>query len=129
MRESRRKLRRRVGATLLEVLISTAILAVGMAATMRAIGTCARTQSQLEDRTTARRLAEQEIATLRVQSTADSPADMTGQFEEPFEEYSWTAKTQRAGDESPFALVELTVWKEDGSERNPMYSTQTLISQ
>ncbi len=127
--KNQRRLRRRVGATLLEVLISTAILAVGMAATMRTIGTCARTQSQLEDRSTARRLAEQEIATLRVQSTADTPTDMAGQFENPFEDYSWTAKTHRAGDESPFAPIELTVWKGDGSERDPAYSTQTLISQ
>ncbi len=129
MMKSRRRLRGQVGATLIEVLISTAILAVGMAAAMRAIGTCVRTQSQLDDRSMARRLAEQEIATIRVRGIAESPDDMSGQFEDPFGEYSWIAKIHRGGDESPFALVEFTVWKGDGSQRGLAYSTQALAGQ
>ena len=127
MRVFRGGQRRTRGIVLLEVLLSVSIIAVGVVVPLRAIGASARAQARLEERSVARRLAEGQLAVLRVSDMASRQGETEGRFDAPFDQYSWTVESQSGGHEAPFALVVLSIWGRENHERRPVYSVQTLV--
>ncbi len=116
------------GIALLEVLLTVSILAFGLGAALQAISTCTRTQSRLGRQNTARTLAERQLATLRLQGAAGLQTDMGGEFPAPHADFSWSAEGMQPTDDTPFALVDVTVWKGQNDQRKRVYSLQTLIN-
>ncbi len=115
------------GVALLEVLLSVSILAFGMGIALRAISTCTRTQSRTEDRATARRLAEQQLTTLRLQGRAALQGEMTGRFDEAFADYSWSARIHSSAEDVPFVLIAFKVWKGRYEDRRLVYTANMLV--
>lgn len=60
------------GFTLIEVLVALAVVAIALAATLRAAATSADNSLALRDRTLARWVAENELARIRLQPTLPS---------------------------------------------------------
>ncbi|MBN2311290.1 MAG: hypothetical protein JXR94_20100 [Candidatus Hydrogenedentes bacterium] len=115
------------GVALLEVLVSVSILAFGLGATMQAIRTCVRTQSHMRDRIAARQLAERQLATFLQQGSQAIAGHMSGAFETPFGDFSWSSHAYAPAGESPFVFVEFEVWKGNGDKKRLAYTTHVLI--
>ena len=117
------------GIALLEVLVSVAILTFGMGAAIKAIQTCTRTQSDMNDRIMARSLAEQQWNALRPQGAGGITGDAGGRFEVPFDAFSWTAERFESPGDMPLSMVQIKVWKAPGGGRKKVYETRIPLPQ
>lgn len=123
----------RAGVALLEAMVSVSLVGIGLLTSLRAVGFAATAQSRMEDRVEAMRLVEQQMATLCAQGPGAIQGEMSGRFSPPFEAYSWSAKSFAGGEETPFALVQLRVWRGEGENprgrapRQGGYALQTLV--
>jgi prepilin-type N-terminal cleavage/methylation domain-containing protein len=134
----------RRGFTLVEVLVATAVLAIGISAGVRTLGAMTYSSAAAEDRATAVRLAAQRMALLELATTASSgggtesiPASgaaggevsATGNSEGTFENeprFQWQQQVSAASEPG---LLEVTVtvsWYEGIAERRYTVSTYLL---
>jgi len=97
------------GSTLMEVMLTITIIAVGLNAILTGFSTCARLASQERRRTEARRLATSQLQALS-QSGALARADAEGTFDNG---YTWRSRVFASEAESPFTLVTLTILRRD----------------
>jgi type II secretory pathway component PulJ len=116
----------RIGAALLEVLISVSILSFGLGMTMEGMGTYVRTQSRLEESGTARRLAESQLVTFIISSRILPAGELNGQFEEPFSMFTWSAVVSDPTGDSPYRLIEVDVWKNEEPDDRRVASIRGL---
>jgi type II secretion system protein I len=117
------------GIALLEVLVSVAILTFGMGAAIKAIQTCTRTQSDMNDRVLARSLAEQQFNALRLRGAEGITGDASGRFDAPFDAFSWTAERFESPGDMPLSMVQLKVWKTTRGARKKVYQTRIPLPQ
>jgi len=116
------------GVALLEAMLSVSLVGIGMLVSLRAIGSGASLQSRVERRAVVRRLAEQQMAVLAAGGAQSLQVEGGGRFEGPFAEYAWSSESAPPTEQSPFTLVELTVWRgTDAGGRKDAYSMQTLV--
>jgi general secretion pathway protein I len=110
----------RKGFTLIEVLVATAVLAVGIAAGVRALGAMTRASAAAQDRTTAVHLASERLAVLEAAVDATPGTldvdltDAQGQFDaDP--RFRWEQRVATASDPD---LLDVTVTVSWGSGRS-----------
>lgn len=120
---------RTIGIALLEVLLSVSIIGIGMGALLRTISVGTRTQSHVEARALALRLAETKLLELRLSGHGSQRQEVEGQFESPYDGYGWSARIQPSGGEEPFTLVRLSIWSRETGQRRTLITVQTLFSE
>ena len=96
------------GFTLLEVLVALGIIAIALAAAVRALGQAADIAGGLADRTLARWVAEDHVALLRAQKLLPAVGTREGQVTEAERSYGWTEIANDPPD-SPFRRIEVHV--------------------
>lgn len=77
------------GFTLLEILIALAILAIGLAAAMRAIGAATNTSYELKQRLLAQWVAQNRVAELRARAIWPDPGTSEGEAEQANQRFIW----------------------------------------
>lgn len=80
---------RQDGFTLLEVLIALAILAIGFAAAMRAVGMATNAASTLQQRTLAHWVAQNQLAELRARHLWPEIGESSGDAEQASQHFVW----------------------------------------
>jgi len=108
----------RPGFTLLEVVVASAILAIGTVAVLEAITRSLQAGQMSHEHTRAVMLAEGKMAELRSLPQLDSGAlegAFAGEIAAPpsSPDYRWRAEVQDTGEDAP-ALVRVTVYWESG---------------
>jgi prepilin-type N-terminal cleavage/methylation domain-containing protein len=81
---------RRAGLTLIEVILATAILGVGIATLVAATGRCLAVARKAREYEVARRLIGQVDLEVPIQFEELEEGEESGDFEDPFEDYRWT---------------------------------------
>ncbi|HUJ52151.1 MAG TPA: type II secretion system minor pseudopilin GspI [Steroidobacteraceae bacterium] len=97
-----RRLRRRAGFTLIEVLVALAIVAIGMAAVLGALTSSADTISYLRDKTFAQWVALNQIATVRLSGQVAPVGNSNGDVE--FAGRSWHWRQEVTATQIPGAV-------------------------
>lgn len=77
------------GFTLLEVVIALAILAIGLAAAMRAIGVATNSSFELKQRLLAQWVAQNRVAEIRARSLWPDPGLSEGEAEQAGQRFTW----------------------------------------
>jgi type II secretion system protein I len=95
------------GFTLLEVTIAVAIAGVSLVALLGLSNRCLQAQEKVSKVTTATLLAQREMnrLELEVEDKILGFVETGGRFEEPFEEFSWTARYE----DTPLEAVKMVV--------------------
>jgi general secretion pathway protein I len=88
------------GFTLLEVLIAMAVLAIALAAAIKAVSDGARTATHIEERTLAHWLALNKIAEQRLGSTVPPVGIQQGSAQFAGQDWHWTAVVSETPDAS-----------------------------
>lgn len=96
------------GFTLLEVLIALAILAIGLAAAMRAIGVATNSSFELKQRLLAQWVAQNRAAELRARSLWPDPGISEGEAEQAGQSFSWKQNVSTTPN-AAFRRVEIKV--------------------
>jgi general secretion pathway protein I len=96
------------GFTLLEVLVALGVIAIALAAAVRALGQAADIAGGLADRTLARWVAEDHVALLRAQKLLPAVGTREGETGEADHRYGWTEIANDPPD-SPFRRIEVHV--------------------
>lgn len=116
------------GFTLIEVLVALAIVTIGMAAVMGAISSSASTISYLRDKTFAAWVAENQIATLRLQGSQVQAGDTNGDTDYAGAKWHW--RMEVAATEIPGVMrIDISVRPAEvkGNDDGPWYTTVTGI--
>ncbi len=96
------------GFTLLEVLVALAVVAVALAAGVRALGQAADVAGALAERNLARWVAEDQAALLRAQGQLPAVGTVEGKVTSSGRAFAWTEVAEDLP-QSPFRRVEVTV--------------------
>lgn len=116
---------RRRGFTLLEVLVSATLLAVGIAAVVRGFGALTEGEYRVRTAERAQRLAMAKYEELVSTGQTDTPS-LDGDFAEEGEpDYEWTAETLPTGVESLEAVTVTVVRR--GDDRSPVAVAEGLV--
>lgn len=117
--------RRRRGFTLLEVLVSATLLAVGIAAVVRAFGALSDGEYRVRTAERAQRLAVAKYEELVSTGQTDT-ASLEGDFAEEGEpDFEWTAEVVPTGTENLEALTVTVV--RSGDDRSPEAVIEGLV--
>ena len=122
MRRIRRKLTYKQGFTLLEAMVSLAILAIGLIAVIRTFSISTRANAFARDRTTATLLAEQKMAELRGMPLREIGIK-TGDFGEDYPRFKWQTLITLTGDDDIFEAVVRVFWRSRGVEHKVELAT------
>lgn len=96
------------GFTLLEILIALAILAIGLAAAMRAIGAATNTSYELKQRLLAQWVAQNRVAEIRARALWPDPGLSEGEAEQAGQRFIWRQNVGNTPNAS-FRRVEIKV--------------------
>lgn len=96
------------GFTLLEILIALAILAIGLAAAMRAIGAASNTSYDLKQRLLAQWVAENRVAEIKARSIWPDVGTSEGEAEQAGQRFVWQ-QTVTTTPNQAFRRVEVKV--------------------
>jgi general secretion pathway protein I len=118
----------RAGFTLIEVLVATAVLAVGISAGVRALGAMTRASAAAQDRATAVRLAGERLAVLEAAVDATPGTldveltDAQGQFDaDP--RFRWQQQVATASDPDLLDVTVTVSWGNGRSEHRYLVTT------
>jgi len=123
-----RRLRRRAGFTLIEVLVALAIVAIGMAAVLGALTSSADTISYLRDKTFAQWVALNQIATVRLSGQVAPVGNSNGDID--FAGRSWHWRQEVTATQIPGAVrIDVKVRPKDvkGDDDNGWFTTVSGI--
>ena len=102
--------------------MSLAIAAVAFAALVRVAGTSVRIKVKSEAYNTAILLADAKLSDVRLNGPSLYEEE-EGEFDEPYEDFSWHVTTSESADMSSLYLVQLEItWPERGQ-----YTTTTFL--
>ncbi len=124
------------GLTLVELLVSFLVLAIGIVALLGLAGQSALNARYSVDRTTASLLAQRRMDELLSDPNLQ-PQEASGSFEAPYERFGWTATVEEwilPGEQAILSIervnlykVTVTVfWRDRGTERRVQLSTLTV---
>jgi type II secretion system protein I len=112
------------GFTLIEVLVATVVLAIGISAGVRAMGAMVRASAAAADRQTAVRLAGERLARLEGVDGV-STGDAQGDFEsEP--RFHWQQRVATAAETGVLEATVTITWNEASAERRYAVTTYVL---
>jgi len=121
----RHKVRASAGFSLIEMMVTVAIVGVGMTAILVAFSGTLRAQSRIE-----RRAIAQDLLRLKTDEFSGAAEPMTarkGQFAPPFESYGWRAEVRTTEDSGLHLLKTEIFWS--GTNRVARVRAQTLVPQ
>lgn len=106
--------RRRAGLTLIEVILATAILGIGIASLVAAATRCLAVARKAREYEIARRLIAQVDLEVPIQFEEIEEGEESGDFEDPYEGYAWIREiVEISEDELEMFEVRTTVtWKD-----------------
>lgn len=127
-RPNRRSGRRR-GVALIDVIIGSVILAIGLAVVITISTRSLRRQTDGEKQLTASWLADELLNMVLVEGPVDYPKlhDVSDRFLYPFEEFSYDVAIEDLGPEQPFLVTATVYW--DGASSERQIQVQTSISE
>jgi len=96
----------RPGIALIEVLISVALIGVGLVTIVRALDVCVRTVSRSGETNIATVLLDEAILEVTQVQPMESHSSQSGRFEAPYEKFYWDAQSGFIEDTS---FLEITV--------------------
>lgn len=111
------------GFTLLEILIALAILAIGLAAAMRAIGAATNTSYELKQRLLAQWVAQNRVGEITARAIWPDPGTAEGEAEQAGQRFVWK-QTVTATPSQAFRRVEVKVLLSGEAT----YSLATLVT-
>ena len=115
--------RANAGFTLVEMIVATVLLAVGVAATLGAIHAAAQTTMAADGAQTSALLAQKQITQLELQPDQISGGDQQGEFGDEYPGYKWQQSVE-ATDYSNLFKVTLTVsWGSNNDQHKRDYIT------
>lgn len=107
---------RRAGLTLIEVILATAILGVGIASLVAATAQCLAVARKAREYEIARRLVAQVDLEVPIQFEELEEGEESGEFEDPYEGYTWLREIEEISeDELEMYEVRTTVSWSDRS--------------
>jgi type II secretion system protein I len=122
--EVRSQRRSQPAFTLIEVLVATAVLAIGISAGVRAMGAMSRASALAADRQTAVRLAGEQLARLEGVDGV-STGNTQGDFEsEP--RFHWQEQVAAASQTGVLEATVTITWSEAGVQRHYAVTTYVL---
>lgn len=110
------------GFTLAEMIVATAVLAVGVAGTMATFGAISRASGTASEYEIAARLAEQRMAEIEAAGSEAIVSD-TGDFGEEYPEYRWEQEVLDTDTEGVLELRLTVEWTSGESQRRVVVST------
>ena len=117
----------RRGLTLIEVLVSVAILAAGAVLILQALATGAYTLNVARNRTQAYTFARSKMADLEMALRQGEELKTRGRFRMGREQYRWTLHSS-ATEDPEFELITLTVaWRQGQHDHESQFSTVRRI--
>ncbi len=116
----------RSGYTLLELMVASAILAVGLTVVMRSFTSGIETLRISEKRSIAAILAQQRLAEIMGQSTLTDGTDQ-GACEEPWSEFRWQSEIRTMEEYSDLMQVNVVVMWRVSEERSDEVSLTTIL--
>jgi general secretion pathway protein I len=117
------------GFSLVDVMIGSVMLAIGLAVIISLNSRSLANQVEGERQLTASWLADELLSMVMVDGPVDFPKlnDVSGQFEEPFEDFRYDVDIEDKGISEPFLVTALVKWDGAGGERK--VQVQTLIAE
>lgn len=121
-RPRRRRSARGRGFTLIEMIVATTLLVIGVAGALSAINAATRATKAAEDVQTAIMLAQKQLAELETQPTSITSGDQSGTFDAPYSAYQW----KQSIEPSDYSyLYQVTITVEWGSQISPQQRSIT----
>lgn len=120
-----RKAKRIFGFSLIEMMVTVAVVGVGMTAVLVAISGTLRAEARVE-----RRAIAQDLLRLKTDEFSGAAKPMTtqkGRFEPPFEDYDWRVEVLTTQDDGLHLLKTEISWK--GQSRTVRVRGETLVPQ
>ena len=100
----------RPGFTLIEMIVATVLLAIGVVGTMGAIHTAAQTTLLADGAQTAALLAQKQITQLELQPDQLSGGDQQGDFGDEYAGYKWQQNTEATDYSNLFKVTMTITW-------------------
>ena len=124
-----RSIASRRGIALIDVIIGTVMLGIGLAVVISLATRSLRAQTDGEKRLMASWLADEMLSMVVVEGPVNYPKlyDNSGQFEYPFEEFDYDLFIEDQGVAAPFRVTAIIRW--DGARGREEIHVQTLISE
>lgn len=120
-----RKAKRIFGFSLIEMMVTVAVVGVGVTAVLVAISGTLRAESRVERRAIAQDLLR--LKTDEFSGTAEPMSARKGRFEPPFDNYNWRVEVQATRDDGLHLLKTEISWK--GQSRTVRVRGETLVPQ
>jgi hypothetical protein len=119
----------RRGIALMDVMVGTVMLAIGLAVVISLATRSLRTQTAGEKRLVASWLADEMLSMVVVEGPVNYPKlyDNSGQFDYPFEEFDYDLYIEDRGVNAPFLVTAVIRWP--GAAGQDQIQVQTLISE
>lgn len=117
------------GVALMEAIVGGALLGIGLAVLL-AISSQSISQQRLgEERIVAAALLDELLNEVLMEGPLDYQAayDLAGQFDSPFQNYTYRIDLQNLGDIEPYRVTATVYWVSNGIERSE--TIETLIAQ
>jgi type II secretion system protein I len=122
-----RRRRRRAGFTLIEMIVASILLFVGVVAALEAVASATKGAGVANEITVAALLAQQHIAELEVDTSQLSGGANSGDFGEQYQNYHWDQNVE-ATDFTNLVKVTLTVsWSSGATPRTAQFVTYELL--
>ena len=121
----------RTGFTLLELMVALSILAIALAAVMRAVGAATANLDEVRLRTLAMWVADNRLAEHRARSSWLALGKNEGQAQQGEVNFSWIENVQ-ATPNAQFRRIEVTVWlmnEADQTKNRQLHSLNGFLSQ
>ncbi|MCC7325996.1 MAG: type II secretion system minor pseudopilin GspI [Burkholderiales bacterium] len=115
-------MKRRGGFTLVEILVALAIVAIALAAGMRALAQATDTASALKARTLALWVAQNRLAAAQIASPWPAPGNYSGAAQQAGAQFVWQANVTTTPN-SAFRKFEITV----AEPHSPDYTLARLV--
>jgi general secretion pathway protein I len=107
---------RQTGFTLVEVLVATAVLAIGLLAALTAFSMAARVTGASTNDTVVSFLAHEKLAEIQLLGREQlAPGTTTGSFDPTYPDYSWELTVSRPSDLN-VVNVDLTIYAPEGGK-------------
>ena len=121
------KLRRRRGFTLVEMVVATVLLALGVVGALACISSATRSTSISSEYTTAAFLAQQKFAELEAQPDQIQGGEQNGDFGEAHPTFSWRQQVESTTIASLMRVTLQVEWRSGALSRSAQFASYILI--
>jgi type II secretion system protein I len=107
--------RQRGGFTLIEMIIASLLLVIGVAGALAAIGASTRAGAYASQIQTAALLAQRQLAEAASQPDSLSGGDQEGSFDDPYSNYHWKQSVEATDYQNLFKVTVTVTWGNSSS--------------